>query len=169
MRPEVMAVVVALFACVFDLRSRRIPNALTLGSAAAALAVRFLVGGIPAFQAGGAGWLLGIALFLPFFVLGGLGAGDVKLLGALGAWLGAAMVWHVAMYTAMAGGVLGLAVALRTGYLKTALANLKYLLTFWSTVGLKPVDGLTVDDPRRPKLAYAVPILAGLMVTLWMH
>lgn len=168
-RPEHLALVVAMLACVTDLRSRRIPNALTLGTAAAALVVQGLVNGAPGFEAAALGWITGLALFLPFFLLGGLGAGDVKLLGALGACLGAAAVLHVAMYTAIAGGVLAVGVAWRSGYLRTALLNLKYLLTFWSTVGLKPVDGLTVNDPHRPKLAYAVPILAGLMVTLWMH
>ena len=68
-------------------------------------------------MASAGGWLLGIALFFPFFALGGLGGGDVKLLGALGAWLGPTAVFHVGLYSAIAGGVMASLVAFRAGYL----------------------------------------------------
>jgi prepilin peptidase CpaA len=112
---------------------------------------------------------LGLALFMPFFALRGLGAGDVKLLGALGAWLGPSIVIYVAFYSAIAGGVLGVVVALKASYLRTALRNLRFLVTFWWTTGFRPVDGLTLSNGASPKLAYAVPIFAGLMVTLWLR
>jgi hypothetical protein len=93
----------------------------------------------------------------------------VKLVGALGAWLGPVAVCYVGLYSALAGGVLGVAVALRMGYLRQALRNMKFLGTFWLTAGLRPVEGLTLDDQKAPRLAYAVPMLAGLVVTLWLR
>ena len=50
------------------------------------------------------GWMLGAALFFPVFALRGMGAGDVKLLAAVGAWLGPLQVVCVALVTSIAGG-----------------------------------------------------------------
>ena len=164
-----VALAIAIAACITDLRSRRIPNVLTFGAALAALAFHFISGGSSDALASARGWLLGIALFFPIFALGGLGAGDVKLLGALGAWLGAPTVFMVAIYAAIAGGVCGIAVALASGYLATAYQNVKYMFRFWTTVGIRPVEGLTLEQGHGPRLAYAVPMLAGLLVTLWLR
>ena len=91
---------------------RRIPNVLT----AAAIALRR--GGSRLRLAAMArsprpsAALGGLAVFFPFFALGGMGGGDVKLMAALGAWLGWQRSCGAALYTAMAGGVLALAVGL---------------------------------------------------------
>jgi prepilin peptidase CpaA len=165
-----IALAIAVAACGFDLRTRRIPNALTFGAAVVAVAVNVLAMGSSGFMTAGGGWLLGVVLFFPFFALGGMGGGDVKLLGAIGAWLGPEAVLHVAFYSAIAGGVLAVVVALRTGYLRQALTNLRILLTFWFTVGLKPVEGITLAGPQNsPRLAYALPMLAGVLVTVWLQ
>src|SRR5437763_974094 len=92
------------------------------------------------------GWLPGAALFFPFFALGGMGAGDVKLLAALGAWLGPVESLWVAMFAAMAGGVLGLIVALARGYLSTALSNVWLMLMHWRISGPSRVPGITLND-----------------------
>ena len=116
-----------------------------------------------------AGWAAGVALFFPVFVLGGMGAGDVKLLGALGAWLGpVAAVW-VALYSGVAGGVMGLLVAAFSGYLGQAFTNVWSLLMYWRIVGLRPAPELTLSTHQGPRLAYAVPVFAGLMVTIWLQ
>ena len=60
-----------------------------------------------------------------------MGAGDVKLMAAIGAWLGPALALLTALYGAIAGGVLAIVVALSTGYLKTALSNLWRMLMHW--------------------------------------
>ena len=114
-----------------------------------------------------AGWLLGVAFFFPVFALGGMGAGDVKLLGALGAWLGpVAAVW-VALYSGIAGGVMAAVRGAFSGYLTKAFTNVWGLLMYWRVVGLRPAPELTLSTHQGPRLAYAVPVLAGLMVTLW--
>ncbi len=112
--------------------------------------------------------MVGAAFFMPFFVLGGMGAGDVKLLAALGAWLGpGAAVW-VALFSLIAGGVIGLAVALGYGYLWQAFANLQWMCQYWRSEGPRPVPEVTLATHKGPRLAYAVPVFAGLMVTLWL-
>lgn len=162
------AIVVAVLATVWDLKSRRIPNALTFGAALIALIVNGYLFGFAG--AGGAlvGWLVGVAFFLPIFALGGMGAGDVKLLAALGAWLGPVLVAWVALFSLVAGGVIGLTVAIAYGYLTQAFANIMWMFQFWRSEGPRPVPEVTLATHKGPRLAYAVPVFAGLMVTLWL-
>jgi prepilin peptidase CpaA len=164
-----VAIGVAAVACVTDIRTRRIPNLLTFGAAGLACVLHGFTGGLTGLGWSALGWLVGVVLFLPFFLLQGMGAGDVKLLAALGAFIGPKEVAFVAMYTSIAGGALGLGVALARGYLKTALVNLWLIVTHVSVMGLKPVPGMTLAERRGPRLAYAVPIFVGLMVTIWLH
>lgn len=105
---------------------------------------------------------------MPIFALGGMGAGDVKLLAALGAWLGPGPIVWVALFSLVAGGVLGLLVALGHGYMTQALTNIWWMFRFWRAEGPKPVPELTLATHQGPRLAYAVPVFAGLMVTLWL-
>ena len=165
----VVVMVIAVIAVVFDLRTRRIPNALTLGAALVGMAYATISGGSSGLVQAAAGWLLAAALFFPLFALGGMGAGDVKLLAALGAWLGPVDAIYLAIFASMAGGVVGVAVALYHGYLRVAISNVWVMLMQWRLKGLGPVPGLTLKDNRAPKLAFAIPITIGAVCTLWRH
>ena len=165
----VVALGVGLVACVTDVRSRRIPNLLTFGAAIAAVIVHAAIGGWQGAGGALAGWAVGCALFVPFFVLGGMGAGDVKLLAALGAWLGPRDALWLAFYASLAGGVTALGMALAHGYLRTALRNVWNLLTYWWLVGPRPMPALTLEKSEAPRLAYAVPIFIGTVATLWLR
>jgi prepilin peptidase CpaA len=159
---------ISLIACVSDLRSRRIPNVLTFGAAIAGLVVHTAVEGASGALTAGGGWLTGLILFLPFFALGGMGGGDVKLLAALGAWLGAYDTLYLALYSGVAGGALALVVAFARGYLRVALANVLEILRYWRASGLRPVPNFTLDTPHAPRLAYALPMFFGVVATLWL-
>lgn len=166
---EIIIVGVALVAVAWDVATRRIPNLLTFGAALVALIAHAYICGWNGLGMAAAGWAAGVALFFPVFALGGMGAGDVKLLGAVGAWLGpVAAVW-VGLYSGIAGGLMGLIVAGFSGYLGQALMNLKCLVMYWRIVGLKPAPELTLSTHKGPRLAYAVPVFAGLMVTIWLQ
>ena len=162
---RIVAVAVASVAAAMDLRTRRIPNYLTYGSSVAALIYHFSVAGVGGAGESAAGWVVGVGLFLPLFVLGGMGAGDVKLLGAVGAWLGPWGVLWSALFTTLAGGVLAVALSLRNRYLGTAIRNLLGLLGAWRATGVKPVPGLTLVDSTGPRLAYGVAIAIGTLAT----
>jgi prepilin peptidase CpaA len=159
----------AVAACVCDLRTRRIPQVLTLGGAAAAVVFHLATGGLTAGAASLAGWALAVLMFLLPFALGGLGGGDVKLLGALGAWLGPGDAVWLAIYTGVAGGILAVGWSLANGYLSQALRNIHLLLMHWRLGGLRPLPTLTLEHGHAPRLAYAVPILAGMLVTVWLR
>jgi len=160
---------IGLTACVTDLRSRRIPNVLTFGAAAAAVVYGGATGGWSGLGNAALGWLIGAAVFIVPFALGGLGGGDVKLLGALGAWLGPAGAIWVALYTGVAGGVMALAVAIASGYLRRALSNVTLLLMHWRVSGLRPLSEVSLERSTGPRLAYALPIFVGLMAALWLE
>jgi prepilin peptidase CpaA len=165
---QIAAVTLVLLACIPDLRTRRIPNALTLGAAVVAFAFHAATAGLPGLATSAGGWLLGVALFLPMFALRGMGAGDVKLLAAVGAWLGPGQVIWVALITSVAGGVLALIVAAWHGYLRTAVTNVYALLMHWRLSGVQPLERVTLAGSSGPRLAYAVPIAVGTVVTLWL-
>lgn len=167
--PVVALLLIAAVAVASDVRTRRIPNALTFGGALAALAYMGATAGLRGAGIAASGWLVGAALFFPFFALRGMGAGDVKLLAALGAWLGPHDTIWLAIFAAMAGGVFAIIVAMAGGYLATAFRNVWVILTHWRVAGVQPVPGLTLTDAKAPRLAYAVPIATGLVVTLWRH
>jgi prepilin peptidase CpaA len=162
-----VVIAISVVACVVDVRTRRIPNLLTFGAALGGLLIQILASGLQGALAAAGGWLVGTLLFLPFFLLRGMGGGDVKLLAGIGAWLGPADTVWLAAYSALAGGALGVVVALAHGYLRTALQNVYLMLTYWRSAGIRPVPNLTLDSSKTPRLAYAIPIFAGTVMTLW--
>jgi prepilin peptidase CpaA len=154
----ILAVATGL-AAVIDLRTRRIPNALTgslavvgLGLAAAQLGTVGIGGAI-------VGFLLGFAFMLPGNVFGATGAGDVKLFAAAGAILGPATTVRAFMFTAIAGGVLALVVALRRRRLAQTIS-----LTAGLVAGSKSAV-LAIESPAADnRFAYAPAIAIGVVM-----
>src|ERR1700741_2213685 len=103
---EVIGLGIAGVACAWDLRTHRIPQVLTLGGALTGILFHLITGGWTAGGLSVVGWIVGIAIFFVPFALGGLGGGDVKLLGALGAWLGPTATFWLALYAGVGGLVL---------------------------------------------------------------
>ena len=163
------ALIVGAAACATDLHSRRIPNWLTFGATAAAIAFQYASAGPGGVQHAMSGWILGLLLFMPMFVLGGMGAGDVKLLAALGAWLGPSDAFYLALNASLAGGLIAVPLALRRRYLGTAFKNIGSLIKFWWMCGVRPLRSVSLESQSSPRLAYAVPMFLGTVVTVWLH
>lgn len=140
-----------------DLRTRRVPNALTAALAAigAVLAVTGLSGVSVIAAAAGLG--VGLALMLPGFLFGATGAGDVKLFAAMGTLVGPAHILRAFVFTAVAGGLLAVAVAARRGRLQQTLGR---------TAGLVASRGATAAAIEAPiednRFAYAPAIAVGV-------
>lgn len=164
-----VALAIGVVSSLLDVRTRRIPNSLTLGGAVIGLAYWTVTHGASGVFHSVLGWLAGLALFLPFFALGGLGAGDVKLVASMGAWLGPTMAMWTALYAALAGGVMAVLVALATGYFNTALVNVMALLNHFRETGVRPHPDLTLSRSTGPRLPYALPITAGTLAAIWLH
>ena len=119
----------AVVAAVVDIRTRRIPNALTAMLAGAGLGLAAT--GISGVSIPGSmlGLLLGLALMMPGHLLGATGAGDVKLMAALGALVGPTAVLDTFLFTVLAGGVLAVTIALQRRRLTATLAGTRRLIT----------------------------------------
>ena len=165
----IAVLLVAFTAVAFDVRTRRIPNVLSFGAAAAALAYGFIEGGLSGAGSAAGAWMLGAALFFPFFAVGGMGAGDVKLMAAIGTWLGPGDVFYAALYAAIAGAVFAVGLALAKGCLRQTFANVQLLVLHWRVVGFVPHEQLNLGTATSPRLAYAVPILTGTAAAIWLR
>ena len=142
-------------AVVTDLRARRISNRLTYPAAALGLAVHAATGGWGGLSASALGLLLGLAIFLVPFLLGGMGGGDVKLLAAIGALQGPQFVLLTAVYAGLAGGIL-------------AVGYLLYQRGLAGTVAYATGGRIGGARPGAPKAAipYGPAIAAGAAVAL---
>jgi prepilin peptidase CpaA len=153
--------VLLLAAAFSDIRSRRVPNALVFGGALYALLYHALSaeGGIP-FALGGVA--VGLGGLLPLYLLCAMGAGDVKLMAMVGAFLGAPATFGALLSTLVAGGVLAVALALASGRFLPMLGNLLALCR-GTLLGLGTgVGGLTVlPGPSAGRMPYAVAIAGG--------
>lgn len=167
--PYGAALLVALVGCVTDVRSRRIPNLLTFSAAAGAFGYYLAGQGLAAFGWSVLGWAVGLVMFLPFFLLRGLGGGDVKLMAAIGAWLLPTAAAWTALWAMVAGGPMALLLAWTRNYTGRAFTNVWGLLTYWRVAGLRPHPSITLEASGAPRLPYALPIAAGLLVTLWLR
>lgn len=112
----------------WDIRSRRIPNFLVLSGAIFGLCWNALVPGSLGAVSSMLGMMLGLGLLLPMYLMRAMGAGDVKLMAMVGAFLGPADALGAVLGTFVAGGVLAVAYALRAGSLHRLVANLRFML-----------------------------------------
>src|SRR5687768_7574306 len=167
--PTIAVVALGAAAAVIDWRTRRIPNALTFGASAVAVAFAAAHGGVQGGLWSLAGFGVGLLIFFPLFALRALGAGDVKLLAAIGAWLGPSLVGWVAIYGAIAGGVLAIPWLVFRGRFGATLANMWGLLVHWRLSGFKPHPVVTLDNPEAVRMPYALPIALGALATLWLR
>ena len=154
---------VLLLACVSDIRTRRIPNRLVLVLAIGGLLVApiLLDGGI----AGAVlGLLVGLALWLPLYALGAIGAGDVKLFAAAAAWLGPREALEAALLAAVIGGVLAVAMAARRGLLGHVL-RLATLRIATRATRMEPQPPGARDGAQLP---YGVALATGAMIAGWL-
>ena len=146
-------------ATVVDLRTRRIPNALT--ATLAGIGVGFAaagVSGVPLW-ASALGFGAGLVLMMPGHVLGATGAGDVKLMAAFGAIVGPGLVIKAFLFTAIAGGVLAVIVAIRRRRLSATLAGTGRLVA-----GAADTRELLRAAPAASRFAYGPAIAAGTIV-----
>lgn len=143
----------------FDVRSRRIPNLLTVAGLGAALVLRGWLG-VSALVEGVEGAGVGLALALVPFALGMLGGGDVKLLAAVGGFMGPTRFIGAFLAIALVGGVLALLEALRRragrDVMSRSLAVVKNLALF-GRVGYRP----TLESEDAMTVPYAVAIAVG--------
>jgi prepilin peptidase CpaA len=153
-------------AMVFDVRYRKIPNILTFPAMLAGMAYYTLTGGGAGLLFSLGGLVTGLAVLFIFFLMGAMGAGDVKLMGAIGALSGFDVVINAALFSMVAGGVYALIVILfRYSACKEVLSRLFLQLNYLMRTG-KLAEISLKNRPNEPKLCYAVAIAAGTFFVL---
>ena len=154
-----------IIAVITDIRSHRIPNWLTFPAMIAGVGYNVISAGTAGLIFGVGGLLLGMGLLIIFYAMGGMGAGDVKLMGAVGSIIGPQMVIWATVYTALAGGIYAAGLLLFHPRLKDrrmAFAQaLKNFILFRNFNYNKPIQEQTV-----PKLCYAVAIASGAIMAV---
>ncbi|WP_205192729.1 prepilin peptidase, partial [Burkholderia sp. LMG 13014] len=107
------------------------------------------------------------ALLLPFYLLRGMAAGDVKLMLAIGAWVGAHMTFYIVLATFVAGGIGALAVVLLRGRMRQMWANVRALIARHAQgKGAAATDG-AAEIASVGSLPYGVAIAAGTLAMLF--
>lgn len=159
------AILCAGIAAVFDLRYRRIPNLLTGPSILIGLLLHLVLGGWSQLGLSAAAAAIGGGLFLIFYLAGGMGAGDVKLMTAIACIAGYRSVLELLLTTLIAGGVFAVALALFRGRLKETFRNIGSLLVHHRIQGLTPHPEINVKNNNTLRLPYAMAIAAGCLVT----
>jgi len=139
-----------------DVSRHRIPNKLNLIGLCAGLVLQGLTGRFPGLLTGVLGALVGLACFAPFYVLRGMGAGDVKLLAAVGTFLGPLGAAYAAMFSLVAGGLGAI------GYVmwRAGRACVTSLMQE-DSAGVGATAVVAVRLARRDRLPFALPIAAG--------
>jgi prepilin peptidase CpaA len=151
-----LAIAIVLTAAATDLHRRRIPNWLTLGAwMLAAPAQAAMLGFGNGLLEWSLGWGTGLTVFLPLYALGGMAAGDVKLMAAVGAWLGPAMAFQIALTAFVLGGAWAFAYVFWFRHGGQALRNIAGIMR-----------GKT-GGPSVGSMPYGVAIAAGTLAMLF--
>ena len=152
-------------AAINDLATRRIPNRLLLAGLGCALLLH-LLSAQPgaALLAALAGLALGLALFLPFYLLRGMAAGDVKLMAVVGAFAGPQQVFAIAVLAWCSGGVMALLAVLWRRRPGLAMSNLINMTRAALTPGVAP--GAAQGQGSAGSIPYGVAIAIGTIVVL---
>jgi prepilin peptidase CpaA len=154
-------------ATISDLRSRRIPNWLVFPFLLAGMVVSAISGGWHGLAQSILGILLAAVLLGLFYVLGGMGMGDVKLCAAAGAWIGPHQLILALVLMGFAGGLMAFIWALRGGFLGEMMRGTGDLLFGVHKRGLRPHETLVLTNPAARSIPYAPAIAIGTILSFF--
>lgn len=154
--------IVLIISSVTDLSQRRIPNLLTGPTIFIALLIYCLISGLDGFLFSLRGLAVGFVIFLVPYLMGGMGAGDVKLMSAVGAVLGAGHTLVALLFIAIAGGVMALGLMLSRGIFKQTLLKIFVSLVFLGAHKDASLLKVDKDEQTQDGIPYAVAIASGV-------
>jgi prepilin peptidase CpaA len=146
---------VGIAACIDDLRRRQISNWIPASALASGLVLQTVQHGLRGTGSALLGTLAGAGVFLIFYLLGGMGGGDVKLMAGFGALLGAKRLFEAALWTAGCGGVLAVA------FIAAGLIRDLY-------VRAKSAGSETDAKSKRPRRADSIPYAPAIAAGVWL-
>jgi prepilin peptidase CpaA len=164
--PTLIVLAVATFT---DLRSRRIPNWLVLPFLVIGISVSTWLHGWHGMGQSFEGLGLGLLIYGFLFWMGGMGAGDVKLCAAIGAWIGPDQLFIALIITGLAGGVMVICWAAFGGFLKDLFTGTSNLVFGTKEHGPFRDPQMVLANPRRRKIPYAPAIAIGTIISFISH
>jgi len=170
LKPAILAgaVLLAILAGWTDLRSRRIPNWLTVSGAAVGIVANTVLGGWAGLKTSLLGLVLGLGLLLPLVLLRSLGAGDWKLAGALGAFTGPTVLIDLLIGSVFVAGLMALALVIYKGRMRQTLRNIGHILVSLVTFQL-PGTRVSLDNPDSLKVPYGVALALTVVLYSVVH
>jgi len=162
-----LTLALTFLAALLDWRSRRIPNWLTVPGLFSGVLIHALIGGWHGtlFALEGAG--LALLILLPLVMLRALGAGDWKLMGAVGAFVGPVMFLFVLLGSIFASGIMAVVQVLRMGRVTETLRNMLTLVRGFFSFGIRKNPEISLDNPRLLKLPFGVAVAAATLVCFY--
>jgi prepilin peptidase CpaA len=156
----------ACLASVYDLRECRIPNWLTAPVLLTGLVAHAISGHWKGLSESAAAALLAGIIFLCFYLAGGMGAGDVKLMAASAAVVGLPHLGTLLIATGICGSLFAICVSVLRGVFRQSVANTCAVLAHHRTQGLTPHPEFNLHSGTGIRLPFALPIAAGCAFTL---
>jgi prepilin peptidase CpaA len=170
--PVVVVFIAVLVMAVTDLWKFRVHNALTLPLLVSGLIYQGVTAGTAGLVNGLLGALFGFSALIVFWMMGGIGSGDVKLLAGVGAWLGLTLTFYVFIASSLAAGVYSIVLLFTNGNLRETWVNLRIAWYRLKAVGRyfgsdSEVERAATQAERRQRLVpFAAMVAVGLVVAL---
>ncbi|WP_417848935.1 A24 family peptidase [Thalassoglobus sp.] len=155
--------IVLIVAAYIDGKELRVPNWITFPMVLSGLVYSTWVGGLQGLGDGLWGMTVGLLTLLPLYAVGGMGAGDVKLMAGIGAWLGAAVTWWAFVATVVVGAVMAIIMVLSRKAWDKHYGQFLLIAAEWMTIK-DPRKLSAIAAERKPRmflLPYGIPICIG--------
>jgi prepilin peptidase CpaA len=147
-----------------DWRTRKIPNWLTISGILSGITIRTVISGWPGAKASLEGASLALALLLPLVLLRALGAGDWKLMGGVGAFMGPVLFLFILFGSIFASALMGSIQLIQTKRVKVTLLNIVELVRGFVVFGFRPNPKISLDNPGLLKVPFGVAVAASTAV-----
>ena len=168
---RITLVCIVILAAVYDLRFRRIPNWVSVSGIVLGLGCNTLLLGFAGLREAVLGLLCALAVYVPLYVVRGMGAGDVKLMAAVGAIAGPRAWLEIFVVTALIGGIVSLAVVTSKQRFRRTLGNVGLIATELMQFRTPAHSDPRLDYRHRDalRLPHGAAIAGGAIVFLLLH
>jgi prepilin peptidase CpaA len=170
--PASIVLAAAMVAAVMDVWKFKVYNALTFPLLLTGLVYHLIAGGMQGFMGSLTGVLAGFAVLFVVYTMGGVGAGDVKLMAAVGAWLGTPLTLYVFAASALASGFYAVVLMLLAGSVRETWINLQVVLFRIMALGhhlgsdVRVEDEMKRADRRRRLVPFGAMVAVGFATIL---